>query len=490
MYAAEARNPENPNFIAQEILTLVADNQLDLATKKLMDFATNFGRYKNRRGEALDIRRSFNEWRERQRRFEVSSSDLSRLVHRITDLIDQILDEYTESMGGGARILPSTKGSNKVEELLVTSVSDLAFSVQSLNSPSTKKQEIPADEYKSKDRDRWGQKKNQFKKRTEDFSGSTSALDYSNLVFIGRHIKQAYKTQSINFSLSLSELCLKYGEITSLIGENGNGKTTLLKIIAGELKETEGDLKYPALSKEKSKIKDYYGIKQQIAYIPQELPRWSGLLVDNLHFSAAIHGIKGDQNEFEVDYVISRLGLDTHRNSTWDEISGGFKMRFALARALVWNPKILILDEPLANLDINTQMTFLEDLRDIADSIENRKSIILSSQHLHEVETITDNVIFLKKGSVLYNGDLREFGEDRTENSFEISCDLSKGELMALLESVNYTQISTALHNHYIIDTSRTVSGNELLKVFSEQNVEIFYFRDISKSTRRLFNLD
>ena len=83
------------------------------------------------------------------------------------------------------------------------------------------------------------------------------------------------------------------------------------------------------------------------------------MLVDNLHFAAAIHGIRGKENEDEVDFIIWRLGLDKYRNATWNEISGGFKMRFSLGRALVYNPRLLILDEPLANLDVNTQLLFL-----------------------------------------------------------------------------------------------------------------------------------
>ncbi|MBW4465542.1 MAG: ABC transporter ATP-binding protein [Pegethrix bostrychoides GSE-TBD4-15B] len=496
MYDAEVREPENPSFVAEEIQNLIEDNQLDAATKKMMDFSTNFGRHAGRRIEALDIRRSFNQWREEKRRFGESSIDSSRLVYKIMDLIGQIMDEWIGCRDDIELILSDTQTeSNDSNSLLSTKTSEVMLPIQLSHFVDKAKQEACRSEYENRNSDTWKQKKNQFKEASEDTSSLTldlpsPSLDYSKVVFIGKNIKKTYNIKPANFSLSLSEICLKYGEITSLIGENGNGKTTLLKIISGDLKETEGDLRYPSLSEKGVKCENYYRIKQQIAYIPQELSKWSGLLIDNLHFSAACHGIKGEQNKFEVDYIISRLGLDTYKHLTWNEISGGFKMRFALAKALVWKPKIIILDEPLANLDINTQMAFLEDLRDIADSIEDRKSIILSSQHLHEVEIITDNVIFLKDGSVQYNGNLREFGSDRTENSFEISCPLPKGDLMALLESIKYTHISTVIHNHYIINTSTTVSGSQLLKIFSDSNIEVLYFRDISKSTRRLFNLD
>ncbi|NEP89665.1 MAG: ATP-binding cassette domain-containing protein [Okeania sp. SIO2C2] len=218
------------------------------------------------------------------------------------------------------------------------------------------------------------------------------------------------------------------------------------------------------------------------------MPKWTGTLVDNLHFAAAIHGIRGEENEDEVDFIIWRLGLDKYRNATWNEISGGFKMRFALAKALVCNPRFLILDEPLANLDVNTQLLFLQDLRYLADSLAHPKTILLSSQHLYEVENITDNIIFIKEGSVIYNGNLEDFGKDREENAFELGCNLSKNELMDLLEEISYTQIEIVGHNQYIISASKNVGSNEMIKVFIDNDITLKYFRDISKSTRRLFN--
>ncbi|MDJ0898141.1 MAG: ABC transporter ATP-binding protein [Xenococcus sp. MO_188.B8] len=511
MLSSQIREPNNPQYVAKEIEQFIEDNQLDLATKKLMDFATDFGRYRNRRSEALDIRRSYNQWREENRLYKGSQKvreDLTCLVQRMVDFIDQILnenprfsqkkiidiqDEQKNNINyenNTSQINPQPSTIDRGSE--ISSTSDHQ---ETINDQMESVHQSQEDSDKDSSRDSWQKKRERFRESQQDepiapvVQDPDLTSDYFNTVFLGQNIKKKYRGKSTDFTLFVDQLRLNYGEITSLVGENGNGKTTLLRIVAGQLKESSGKIEYPALSrKRKPKNRDFISIKQQIAYIPQELPKWSGLLIDNLHFSAAIHGITGEDNEFEVDFIISRLGLDKYRNSIWSEISGGFKMRFALAKALLWNPKILVLDEPLANLDVNTQMLFLEDLRDIADSTENRKAIILSSQHLHEVESITDNIIFISNGSASYNGSLQNFGEDRTANSFEFVCNLSKNELMNVLEEIDYSKIDIVIHYHYIITTSRSVTSGILFTLFSEKGIDVSFFRDISKSTRRLFS--
>jgi ABC-2 type transport system ATP-binding protein len=516
----QLRNPENPNYVAQEIELLIADNQLDLATKKLMDFAVNFGRYSNFKVEALEIRRNFTQWREEHRSFPDSprvQENSTKLVSRMGDFLYQVLDmnlnvpsKKTSSVLGACT---RSAGKTYARESLTKSAADstlpfLDMSKQTLEKVHEPNQQLPSyiiandglsggsiDDH-PKLRDRFKQKKENFRNNRQ--TGKDNHLNSveegrpnaSNIAFYGKNIEKQYRGKTSDFRLFVESLELKFGEITSLVGENGNGKTTLLRIASGQLKETSGEIRYPALLGSKSSNRlDYNRIKQQIAYIPQELPRWSGLLIDNLHFSAAAHGIKGEANEFEVDFILNRLGLEKYRNATWSEISGGFRMRFALAKVLLWNPKIIVLDEPLANLDVNTQMIFLEDLRDIADSLENRKTILLSSQHLHEVESITDNIIFVKDGSAIYNGRLTDFGEDRKENGFEIICDLSRKELLKLLrEHISEVTIDVVIYNHYIINTPRSVTSRYILNILSSKDTGVSLFRDISKSTRRLFS--
>jgi ABC-type multidrug transport system ATPase subunit len=121
------------------------------------------------------------------------------------------------------------------------------------------------------------------------------------------------------------------------VGVNGSGKTTLLRVLAGEIATDAGTLAYPLLCPNPL---DWLRIRSQIAYVPQRPSRWYGILEENLYLHAALRGLTGRANEDEVEFILHRLGLEIYRKARWHEISGGFQMRFELAKALVGHPKL------------------------------------------------------------------------------------------------------------------------------------------------------
>lgn len=165
-----------------------------------------------------------------------------------------------------------------------------------------------------------------------------------------------------NFALGPISFSLKEGEIIGLVGENGNGKTTLLRSLCGELQPSGGEIRYHF------PYKDKYDLRSQLIYIPQRTNSWHGSLLSNLQFTAASYGITGEENRLIVELVIARMGLRKYRTYGWKNLSSGYKMRFELARALLRRPKLLLIDEPLANLDILAQQVVLDDFKDIARS--------------------------------------------------------------------------------------------------------------------------
>lgn len=290
-----------------------------------------------------------------------------------------------------------------------------------------------------------------------------------------------------DFSIKPISFQLKAGEITSIVGKNGNGKSTLLKMVAGEIAIDQGTLRYPEFAKGKL---DWQKIGQQIAYISQDLKRWTTIStrIEHLHFTAAAKGIKGKANEQAVEYIITRLGLNKYQNYAWDDLSGGFKLRFELARQLVWSPKLLIMDEPLAHLDVKTQQLFLSDLRSLTNSLNNPISILLSSQNLYEIENISDNIIYLTDGTAKYNGPVSAINKTIQANNYLLRTEISITELKQALSEFTSEIIAIKLdRGEIIISTTLAIAANKILNSLIKANIEVSYFRNISNSTRVFF---
>ena len=297
-----------------------------------------------------------------------------------------------------------------------------------------------------------------------------------------KDILKTYKRS--NFELKVETLELPLNTITALVGENATGKTTLINILAGELACDEGQLQYPLFQKNSSL--QWTTIKQQIAYIPQFLPAWHKDLYRSLCYEAVTHGIATNDIKKEVDYIVHRLGLAEYINRTWQELSGGYKLRYALAKALVWQPRLLIIDEPLAHLDIRAQLIVLEDLRKIANSDTYPIAILLSSQHIHEIENIADQILFISNGELENCGNTNTYNTDREYNYFELNGNFSKHQLQTLMQElpcrkIQYTNIS------YILHIDKSITALALQQFFSTKDITLHFFRDISQSIKTKF---
>jgi ABC-2 type transport system ATP-binding protein len=296
-----------------------------------------------------------------------------------------------------------------------------------------------------------------------------------------QNLEKSYGSSS--FGLGPINMELHQGEILGLVGENGNGKTTLLRCLCGELYATGGEVNYHF------KSEDQYDLRAKLVYIPQRTDTWYGSMFENLQFTAASYGYKPEENELIVELTIARLGLRKFRNHSWKSLSSGYKMRFELARMLLRKPKILLIDEPLANLDILAQQTVLEDFKAIAKSPFRPIGIVLSSQLLYEVEKTSDQVIFLKHGKQknLHEKAVSE-NETKLENNLviEFESEWSQSQLGEIFK--NHNMISLQFNGGtYIVTFPESMTVTAFMQLAIEHNIPLLYFRNISKSTRRFF---
>lgn len=287
-----------------------------------------------------------------------------------------------------------------------------------------------------------------------------------------------------DFSLGPVSMDLVPGRITGVVGMNSSGKTTLLELICGTIKPDAGSVTYPLLESEPRK---YFGVRARIAYVRQSSERWSGMLRMNLNYTAAAYGVKGKANEALVDRLVTRYGLAELQHKTWSSISGGMKTRFELVRALLTQPDVLVLDEPLAYLDIITQQIFLYDLRKIAQLQARPPAVLITSQHLYEIEQIAHNMVILDDGHCLFSGAVAQFCNHDTEKVYEVAVQATEHEILERLTPHGLSRIEpTALGQILFFnrDAEDAAVRSALVHEFAGN---LGYFRDVSKSTRRLF---
>lgn len=304
-------------------------------------------------------------------------------------------------------------------------------------------------------------------------------LPTETAVLVAEEVRKHYALG--RFQLGPISLSIKKGQVYGLVGENGNGKTTLLRILARDLSYDSGVVKYYFTERPKNN----YDLRTKLIYIPQRTEKWYGSLKDNLKFTLSSYGIPAEENELRTLLMIARLGLWQYQHLDWNALSSGYKMRFELARTLLRQPEILLLDEPLGNLDVLAQQVILEDLKMIANSVNHPIALILSSQQLFEVEKISDKVIFLRNGQYTDNAEATTT-EEAMPLIVEIDTTNTREELMAVfkafaLEKLNYNG------GVYVAYFRPNTEYSAVLEALGKAKIDLTYIRNISASTRRFF---
>jgi len=191
------------------------------------------------------------------------------------------------------------------------------------------------------------------------------------------------------------------GEILGYLGPNGSGKSTTVKMITGLLEPTRGQVLYNGQNIQA----DLAGYKRRFGYVPEEpfiYPYLTGreylLLVGRLR--CLPEKALGER----IDVLLGLLGLASDRHSLLSSYSKGMRQKILIAGALLHDPELLVLDEPLSGLDVTTALV----LRDLVSALARRGKIVLYSSHVLEtVEKICSRVIILKRGRIAADGDVR-----------------------------------------------------------------------------------
>ncbi len=207
-------------------------------------------------------------------------------------------------------------------------------------------------------------------------------------------------------------LTVRRGELLSLLGVNGAGKSTTVKMLSCLTQPTAGD----AYLNGKSVCKDPAGVKSIIAVSPQETAIALGLTVrENLELICGVHGLSKNLCKEKIDRVSSRLGLDTILTKKAGKLSGGWQRRLSIAMALITEPEILFLDEPTLGLDVLVR----SDLWELIRSLKGKVTIILTTHYMEEAEELSDRIGIMKSGKLLAVGTPKELTAKAGTKDFE-----------------------------------------------------------------------
>ena len=205
-----------------------------------------------------------------------------------------------------------------------------------------------------------------------------------------KNYNEVKAVNAINFTIN-------HGEVVGFLGANGAGKSTTLKILTGYLAPTSGKVLIDGLNIENHS----HELKKIVGYLPESNPLYSEMYVyDLLKFIASTHNIVGVDFKESLDKVIAQCGLSGVMHKTVGECSKGYKQRVGLACAMIHNPKILILDEPVTGLDPNQ----IIEIRQLIKNLGKEKLVLMSSHILQEIEATVDRIIIIDKGKIVADG--------------------------------------------------------------------------------------
>ena len=200
-----------------------------------------------------------------------------------------------------------------------------------------------------------------------------------------------------NISLEIRE-----GDIYGFVGPNGAGKTTTMRIAATLMEATSGTVLVDGIDVRE----DYLKVRGKIGYMPDFFGVYDNLKVDEyMDFYGSCYGLSRAEREKRTDELLELVNLRDKKDSYVDTLSRGMKQRLCLARSLIHNPELLILDEPASGMDPRARI----EMKGILKTLKGMKKTILISSHiLHELSELCTHIGIIERGKLVYSGEIQD----------------------------------------------------------------------------------
>lgn len=214
-------------------------------------------------------------------------------------------------------------------------------------------------------------------------------------------VQSLHKHFGAHIAVGGIDFSIAKGEVVGFLGPNGAGKSTTMKIITGFLSPTAGTAKVGGVDV----VADPVEARRRIGYLPEAAPVYPDMRVqDYLAFVGDVRGLARSEKANAIERALDRCGLMDRRRQVVGTLSKGYKQRVGLAQAVLHDPDILILDEPTSGLDPNQ----IVDIRRLIREIGEKKTVILSTHILSEVQASCDRVLIINAGALVADGPTSE----------------------------------------------------------------------------------
>jgi len=295
-------------------------------------------------------------------------------------------------------------------------------------------------------------------------------------------------TKEYGHSKAVDDLSFKVqkGSIHGFLGPNGAGKTTTMKIIAGVIPPSRGQVYINGNNIQQ----DLYESKKKLGVLLENPPLYKDMEVrEYLEFVSKLHKLPWNKVNQSVDYALEKLNITDVQSRIIGNLSKGYKQRVGVAQAIVFNPDIVILDEPTVGLDPGAVI----EMRELITEIGKDHTVLLSSHLLHEVSLICDNLTIISNGRLQASGTLSEI-KDKVRGKNIIHAKV-KGSHISLIQSLNnydfighveYTSSGTST-DLKIFTNSISDHREEISKCIFKHELSLLEFFEEKMSLEKIF---
>jgi len=295
----------------------------------------------------------------------------------------------------------------------------------------------------------------------------TIALKVSNL-------KKTYKNGTV--ALKGLNLTVQSGEIFALMGTNGAGKSTLIGIISSLVNATSGDVEVfgDSLSMQRNKVKSHIGlVPQEFNFNMFEKP------MDILVNQAGYYGVSRTVAIERAEKYLKQLQLWDKKNTMSRSLSGGMKRRLMIARAMMNEPKLLILDEPTAGVDIEIRRSMWDFVKQISEA---GTTIILTTHYLEEAEQLCKNIAIINNGEIIKNTTIKQLLTTLDIETFILDLDKHPNEELLKLLDAEITE-----DNSIQLDVHKSKALNDVFKGVDDLGYKVLSMRNKVNRLEELF---